>query len=308
MRTLAKYFDELNSLRVIVEEGSISRAARRIPITQSALTRTVARLEAGLGVKLLIRSAKGVTPTQYARAMMSHLRAIDHELRSASMKLEALLTAANTRIRCGATRTPLMQVVPEAVDLLQRSRPGISISVQESIPPRLLAGLRLGEYDIVICVKETDDIDPEIAEQYLFTQDYGIYARSGHEVFNEGHLSLADVSQNYEWIYPIPGHWAHRALSESFIANEARVPVAKIETQSQHATGWWLEHTDRLAISTPSMIAKEVAEGKVRLVEGRWQLPEMPIYMYYSLRSEASNGLKAFMKHLREASVGAVAR
>ena len=58
---------ELDDIRAIVEvinSGGYARAARRLDIAKSIISRRIARLEADLGTRLLNRTTRGVTPTE----------------------------------------------------------------------------------------------------------------------------------------------------------------------------------------------------------------------------------------------------
>ncbi|WP_329179186.1 LysR family transcriptional regulator [Streptomyces sp. NBC_01477] len=54
---------ELRAFVVVVEEGGLSAAARRLRVSQSALSQTIGGLERRIGVKLLVRASTGVTTT-----------------------------------------------------------------------------------------------------------------------------------------------------------------------------------------------------------------------------------------------------
>lgn len=69
---------ELRELRVFVavaEEGGMSAAARRLHVSQSALSQTVTALERQLGVKLLVRSSSGVRTTEAGAMLLNEARA-----------------------------------------------------------------------------------------------------------------------------------------------------------------------------------------------------------------------------------------
>ena len=55
---------ELRAFAVVAEEGSLSAAARRLHLSQSALSQTIQSLERQVGVQLLLRSRTGVTSSR----------------------------------------------------------------------------------------------------------------------------------------------------------------------------------------------------------------------------------------------------
>ena len=60
----------------VLEEGSLSAAARRLAVTQPTVRARVAALEAALGTALFTRSARGMVPTRQAQALTGHARAM----------------------------------------------------------------------------------------------------------------------------------------------------------------------------------------------------------------------------------------
>jgi molybdate transport repressor ModE-like protein len=67
---------ELRAFAVVAEEGSLSAAARRLHLSQSALSQTIQSLERQLGVQLLLRSRTGVTTTEAGTILLREGRAL----------------------------------------------------------------------------------------------------------------------------------------------------------------------------------------------------------------------------------------
>ncbi|PZG18085.1 LysR family transcriptional regulator [Nonomuraea aridisoli] len=67
---------ELRAFVAVAEEGGMSAAARRLHISQPALSQTVNALERRLGVKLLVRSSTGVSPTEAGVTLLGEARAL----------------------------------------------------------------------------------------------------------------------------------------------------------------------------------------------------------------------------------------
>jgi DNA-binding transcriptional LysR family regulator len=56
--------DDIRALVAVVDDGGFARAARRLNISKSIVSRRIARLEADLGIRLLNRTTRGVSPTE----------------------------------------------------------------------------------------------------------------------------------------------------------------------------------------------------------------------------------------------------
>src|SRR5882757_3861517 len=67
---------EMRAFVAVVEEGGLSAAARRLHVSQPALSQTIAGLERQLGVALLIRGNTGVRPTDAGMTLLTEARAV----------------------------------------------------------------------------------------------------------------------------------------------------------------------------------------------------------------------------------------
>ena len=71
----------LRDLIAVIETGSVRSAARKLGLAQAAVSKNLTALEKSLGVPLLVRSARGVEPTEFGRIVLRRARVIDAELR-----------------------------------------------------------------------------------------------------------------------------------------------------------------------------------------------------------------------------------
>ena len=74
----------------VVDAGSIGAAARKLNISQPALTKSVKTLEAQLELPLLVRTARGVVPTRYGKVLYARARSAHTELQRAEEELREL--------------------------------------------------------------------------------------------------------------------------------------------------------------------------------------------------------------------------
>src|SRR6202012_984049 len=94
-------FRELSAFVAVVEEGGMSAAARRLHISQSALSQTVSALERELGVTLLERTSTGVRPTEAGTTLLVEARAVLARYHQAMRKMRAYSTGSGEVIRLG---------------------------------------------------------------------------------------------------------------------------------------------------------------------------------------------------------------
>src|ERR1700678_2507426 len=99
--------DELGDLRAFLavgEERSFTRAAARLGTSQSALSHTVRRLEAGLGLRLLTRTTRSVAPTEAGERLIETLRPAFDDIDARLAALSALREKPAGTVRITASR------------------------------------------------------------------------------------------------------------------------------------------------------------------------------------------------------------
>lgn len=136
---------------VVAEERSFTKAAAKLGISQSALSHSMRRLEAKLGLRLLTRTTRSVAPTEAGDRLIETLRPAldDIEERLASLTELRDRPAGTVRITAGthAARTVLWPVI----DRLTAENPDVNVEVSvegglvDIVAERFDAGVRLGE-------------------------------------------------------------------------------------------------------------------------------------------------------------------
>jgi len=98
-----------------MDSGSLSTAAKRLRVSQPAVSQVIADLERVLGVELFDRSTRGVDPTRYARALLGRGRAAFDELRQGIRDIEFLADLTARELTIGYTvsiaDTILLQII-----------------------------------------------------------------------------------------------------------------------------------------------------------------------------------------------------
>ena len=116
---------DLHVLMAVVEAGSMNKAATLLNTGQSAISRSIADLEQTVGVRLVERSARGVEPTQYGRALLDGGTAAFDDLRRAMKTIEFLADPTAGEVRIGSSALLAGSFVSALVDRLSQRYPGI---------------------------------------------------------------------------------------------------------------------------------------------------------------------------------------
>ncbi|MEK8051106.1 LysR family transcriptional regulator [Ideonella sp. DXS22W] len=144
---------KLNSLRALVaaiEEGSLRAAARRLGVTQPALTKLIRELERELATTLLLRSTTGVLATAQGMVLYERAQAAERELAQAVDQIQQLGGRMVGQLTIGAVPLAVMLLIPETVRTFGREFPQIQLRVVEELYIAQLTRLRKGEVDIAL--------------------------------------------------------------------------------------------------------------------------------------------------------------
>jgi LysR family nitrogen assimilation transcriptional regulator len=141
---------DLKYFRTIAECGSISKAAAHLRVAQPAVSRKILKLEHDLGVQLLRRTSRGVTPTEAGQVLLQRSidleRSIDETRREVARYAERPTGAFRVAIQ-----SPLSQImVPELVREYRDKYPNISLELTEGFSGDLIDGLLDGLIDVAI--------------------------------------------------------------------------------------------------------------------------------------------------------------
>ncbi|CAH0291165.1 LysR family transcriptional regulator [Pseudomonas brassicacearum] len=177
----------LVTLDVLLCEGSVARAARRLQLSPSAMSRALARLRETTGDPLLVRAGRGLVPTPRALELREQ---VSHLVQQAQAALRPVTTPDLGRLsRTFTLRTREGFVENFAIDLITRiheQAPGVRLRFVEKTD-RDSTALREGVVDLETAVVDKDT-SPELRTQALFSDRLIGVVRAGHP------LSQAAVS------------------------------------------------------------------------------------------------------------------
>ena len=169
----------LVALDVLLAEGSVTGAARRLGLSASAMSRTLARLRAVTGDPLLVRAGRGLVPTPHAASLRDRVHALTREvqatLRPRSDPLDPGALERTFTIRASEAFIQFFSV-PLCAAIAEVS-PRVCLRFAPK-PNKDVAPLREGLIDLEIGVIKS--LAPEMRTQLLFRDRFVGVARAGH--------------------------------------------------------------------------------------------------------------------------------
>ncbi|HTO68198.1 MAG TPA: LysR family transcriptional regulator [Bradyrhizobium sp.] len=157
----------LVTLDVLLEEGSVARAAKRLRLSPSAMSRTLSRLREATGDPLLVRAGRGLIPTPRALELRERVGIIVHEGHAMLRPADALDLKTVARIFTLRTADGFVENFgPRLLERVGLEAPGIRLNFLQK-PDKGSAPLREGRIDLETAVVEPS-MGPELRAQALF--------------------------------------------------------------------------------------------------------------------------------------------
>jgi len=146
----------------VVDAGSLSRGAVVLDLAQPSLSRQIALLEADLGQRLLVRTGRGVVPTEAGEALLVHARAMLDISRQARDALRDMDESPAGRIIVGMPPRVALGLSTPLVQRFRERFPRAVITVLEGLSVALRESLIAGRLDLALL------FDPAASPQLTF--------------------------------------------------------------------------------------------------------------------------------------------
>ena len=196
----------LRSFLAVAEECGISAAARRLGMTQPALSRQIKALEEELGVVLLDRGARSFVLTPAAEMLCEQGRRIAGEWDSLIERVRS--QAAAKPLRIGYSPSLASDMLPAAIERFSQLHPALRISLHELSSLEMLQMLGSGQLELMVAVA-TSSTDP-VAWTCLREQGWRVIASRRHPLAKEGRVGVKDLAGARLLIYDrehYPDYW-----------------------------------------------------------------------------------------------------
>lgn len=293
---MALMLDDLAQFVAIAEARSFTTAARRLGVSQSALSHAMRALEERLGLRLLARTTRSVAPTEAGERLLATLRPRLQEIEAELAALSDLRDRPAGTLRITANEHAAVTVLYPAVSRLLRQHPDLRIEIAmenrltDIVEQRFDAGIRLGE---------------NLARDMIAVR-----------VSPEMRMAVAATPAYFE-THPIPRHpadlTAHNCIGIRLPTHGDLLPWEfdrEGQTVSVRTDGRFVTNTSRLGLnavldgvglgySMEDVFAPHIAAGRLVRVLDDWCEPFPGYFLYYPSRRQHSAAFTALVEALR---------
>jgi DNA-binding transcriptional LysR family regulator len=210
---------DLRQLRYFVtvaEEGSLTRAAARIPVAQQSLSEQIRALERQVGAPLFTRGPRGVQLTDVGSALLIEARPLLTQTDRAFDRMRRLAVGERAALHIGYLPSVGNYVLPPVMRAFTAAHPEIALSSEDLPIAQLVEGLRDGRLDAALT---RPPLVEDIATEQVLREPVGAVLPVGHRLAAAGRLDLADLAEE-PWVLTARSSWEpwHRKYDRDFAA------------------------------------------------------------------------------------------
>jgi len=288
--------DDLRALVAVARERSFTRAAAKIGVSQSALSQTIRQLEARLGVRLLTRTTRSVSPTEAGERLLRSVEPRFEEIDIELASIAELREKPAGRIRITATEYAIEAILLPKLARLMRLYPDIKIEMMvdyglaDIVTERYDAGVRSGEQVAkdMIAVRIGPDLRMAVVGAPSYFKSRPAPKRPpdliGHNCIN---LRLPTHDNVYAWEF-------ERNDRELRVRVDGQLTFNTTSQQLNAALAGL-----GLAYVPEGMVQNHIAKGRLRRVLEDWCQPYSGYHLFYPSRRQSSAAFSLVVDALR---------
>lgn len=265
---------QLKAFVAIAETNTFTAGARRMNVTQAAISMQIRQLEEEVGVPLFTRTPRRVILTEGGERLLERARRIIREHNTALEEIAEIAGAEYGRLRIGSASAMFAtSQLPEILEKLKTKFPNGEITVNSGTSQILVDKILHGEIDIAFISLPVESVN--IQTELLVSDEIVAIAHPSHPLANQKVISLASLA-NESLILGEKGGNTRRMIDDFFAVSGIKPKIA-MELSRQSAINRMVENQMGVGIAGANAISQEVKSGKLVawMIEGaeiRWEL------------------------------------
>jgi DNA-binding transcriptional LysR family regulator len=286
----------LSAFLAVAEERNFTRAAKRLNVSTSGLSHAIRRLEEQIGVRLLARTTRSVSPTEAGDQLLASLRPALGDIRSKLAEIAGSQNRPVGRVRLIVPRFAARTVLAPKLGRFVRTYPDVLLDVTtddshvDLVAAGYDAGIQFGEYiaQDMIAVRVSPDVRPAIAAAPGYFALHG-KPQSPHDLLRHQCINFRHRGEGiYRWELDKDDESVAVAVSGSLIVDDVDLVIqAAIDGAG-------------LAFIGDDLAAPHLASGALERVLEDWCPPFPGFFLYYPSRRQHPAALSALIEMLRQ--------
>ena len=265
---------QLKAFLAIAEAKTFTAGARRVNVTQAAISMQIRQLEDEVGLQLFTRTPRRVILTEAGEYLLDRARKILREPDTALAEIAELGGVEHGRLRIGSASAEFATLqLPHILQGLREKFPNSELAVSAGTSQTLVDKIMHGEIDIAFVSLPVEN--SSITTDLLFSDEIVAIAHPSHPMANERYISAAALAGE-KLILGERGGNTRRMIDDFFNAANVR-PNITMELSRQEAINQMVENNLGVGTAGAKTIADEIREGRLTswMIEGaeiNWEL------------------------------------
>jgi DNA-binding transcriptional LysR family regulator len=265
---------QLKAFLAIAETKTFTAGARRMNVTQAAISMQIRQLEEEVGLPLFTRTPRRVILTEAGEYLLERARKILREHDAALAEIAEIAGAEFGRLRIGSSSSMFTtEQLPQILEKLKQKFPNAEITVSSGTSQVQVDKILHGEIDVafVSLPVETSNVQTEL----LFSDEIVAIAHPNHPLANEKVISAATLAGENLILGEKGGNT--RRMIDDFFAQFGLKPNVIMELSRQTAINRMVENNMGVGLAGAKNVSREVREGRLVswFIEGaeiKWEL------------------------------------
>ncbi|WP_036537650.1 LysR family transcriptional regulator [Oceanobacter kriegii] len=290
-----RHFNDLHTFIIVAREGSFTRAAAQLGVSQSALSHALRGLESQLGVRLLTRTTRSVSPTEAGQRLLSAIEGSFDDIERNLDGLSELKATPTGRIRITTAGHAAESILWPKVREFHRLYPDIQVEVitdynrVDIVADRFDAGVRIGEQleKDMVATRIGPDLRMAIAGSPGYFEQHGTPTQPEHLTEHRCiNLRLPTMNNLLVWDLERQGQKVNLNVNSSLVFSDLK-PIRQAAIEGLG-----------LVYLPEDAIAEALDNGQLVRVLEEWCEP-FPGYYLYSPSRETSHAFRLFVEFIR---------
>lgn len=251
---------QLRAFVAIAETETFTAGAKRIHVTQAAISMQIRQLELEVGAQLFTRTPRRVILTEAGEVLLERARRILREHDAARAEIAELVGAERGRLRIGSASSNFTtQALPNILQKLKAKFSNAEISVVSATSEAMVEKIMNGDLDMAFVSLPVES--PNISTELLFSDEIVAVAHPSHPKADRKVISAAALAGE-NLILGEKGGNTRRQFDEFFMAMGVK-PNIVMELSRQSAILEMVKNNMGVGIAGVKGVSKEVKDGKL---------------------------------------------
>ena len=249
---------QLEMFRAVAEEGGFTRAAQRLKVSQSAVSRQVKLLEEELGGLLLHRTGKGVTVTAQGELLLKAANRIHRDLQDVAWQISETQKLQRGMLSLGGGMTVCMYVLPRLLKKFRSLYREVDLRVTSGTSEAILRLVRNHQVDLGLLTLPIVATDLEV--QPVLKEEMVVVTAPRHPLSRERTVDAKSLGR-YPLVLFERGSNTRKVLDELFLEEEIPTDVA-METENVEIIKAMVASGLGISVIPYAAIARDMRAGR----------------------------------------------